>query len=140
MKKILALLTVLTALSIFTGCSSTKEIPTDLTCAQLFQKGQNAYSNGYYDTAEQYYLTAIIRYGTDTQNYIEGRYELGHLYIKTKKYKKAFDNLMEVIDIFDGTPAGVLQGSYKKLANIELKKIPEAKLKEFQAARNKAAN
>ena len=47
---------------------------------------------------------------------------------------------MEVIDIFDGTPAGVLQGSYKKLANIELKKIPEAKLKEFQAARNKAAN
>ena len=94
MKKTIIILIIsllLGAVLALSACKSLPEIPNDMTQAQLIQKGQNAFSAGDYKVAEYYYQTSIQRYGNNTESYIESKYELGHLYLKTKDYDKAED-------------------------------------------------
>ncbi len=115
-----------------TGCNSTKEIPDDLTAPQLLQRGQSSLDSSDYKAAEKYFLKTIEQYGDDTNTYIEAKYELAHLYIKTKRWEKAYDNLSEILELYDYAMAGTLPPAYKKLAQIEMDKIPLAKLEELQ--------
>jgi len=139
MKKITYLLTILLFAASIIGCASTKkDIPENLSAAQLIQLGQNEYSSGHYKASEQYYLTVIKRYGMDTAVYIETKYELGHLYVATRDYKKAYDAFSEILEIYEYASYGELPASYKKLAQIGMSKIPEAKRKELQAASEKS--
>ncbi len=117
-----------------TGCNSTKEIPDDLTAPQLLQRGQSSLDSSDYKAAEKYFLKTIEQYGDDTNTYIEAKYELAHLYIKTKRWEKAYDNLSEILELYDYAMAGTLPPAYKKLAQIEMDKIPLAKLEEYQNA------
>ncbi|MCQ2576021.1 MAG: tetratricopeptide repeat protein [Treponema sp.] len=128
MKKLITILAA--ALLVFgvVSCASTKEIPENLTAAQLFQGGQDAYSDGNYKQAEAYYNKILDMYGDNIDTYIEAKYELGHLYVKTKDYKKAFDTLTEVLSLYEADITGTLPASFKKLSTIELQKIPEPKL------------
>ena len=96
------------------------------------QRGQASLDNSDYKTAEKYFLKTIEQYGDDTDTYIEAKYELAHLYIKTKRYDKAYDNLSEILELYDYAIAGSLPAAYKKLAQIEIDKIPSAKLEELQ--------
>ena len=128
MKKITSLiccliLTGAIALS-FTACNSVKEIPQDLTAAQLLQRGQSYYDVADYKNAEACFLETIVRYGDDTNTYIEAKYELAHLYIKTKNYEKARSALEEILELYEYAAAGTLPAAYKKLAQIEMEKIP----------------
>ena len=107
------------------SCRTVKDIPEDLTAPQLLQKGQSCFDNADYKSAEVYYLTTIERYGDDTATYVEAKYELAHLYVKRKKYEKARNALNEILEIYDFAPAGALSPSYKKLAQIEMAKIPD---------------
>lgn len=128
MKKTFILFTILTLCLTFfamSSCKSLPEIPNDMTQAQLIQKGQNAFSAGDYKVAEYYYQTSIQRYGNNTESYIESKYELGHLYLKTKDYDKAEEAFNEILELYDYAAAGDLPASYKKLANIGLGKIPK---------------
>ena len=133
MKKILIALSVLLLSINFFSCGSTKEIPEDLSSAQLLQQGQNEYFNGSYEMAERYYLETIARFGDDTLTYIEARYELGHLYIKTKDYRKAYANFNEILNIYEIAPMGSFPPAYKKLSELGLSKIPERELEKFKA-------
>ena len=117
-----------------TGCNSTKEIPDNLTAPQLLQRGQSSLDAADYKAAEKYFLKTIEQYGDDTNTYIEAKYELAHLYIKTKRWEKAYDNLSEILELYDYAMAGTLPPAYKKLAQIEMDKIPLAKLEEYQNA------
>ncbi len=117
-----------------TGCNSTKEIPDNLTAPQLLQRGQSSLDSSDYKAAEKYFLKTIEQYGDDTNTYIEAKYELAHLYIKTKRWEKAYDNLSEILELYDYAMAGTLPPAYKKLAQIEMDKIPLAKLEEYQNA------
>ena len=128
MKKTLFLFTILTlffTVLALSSCKSLPEIPNDLTQAQIIQKGQNAFSAGDYKVAEYYYQTSIQRYGNNTESYIESKYELGHLYLKTKDYDKAEEAFNEIIELYEYAAVGDLPPSYKKLANIGLSKIPK---------------
>lgn len=127
MKKIIFISILLITLN-FISCKSTEVVPEDLTIAQLIQKGQDAYGISDYKSAEVYYLTAIERFGDDTNTYIEVKYELGHLYLKTKDYDKAFAAFTEILELYDYASTGLLPPEYKKLAQIGLSKIPEDKL------------
>ena len=118
---------IFTAVLALSSCRSLPEIPTDLTQAQLIQKGQNAFSAGDYKLAEHYYQTSIQRYGNNTENYIESKYELGHLYIKTKDYDKAQEAFEEILELYEYAAIGDLPASYKKLAEIGMNKIPAKK-------------
>lgn len=129
MKKTFILISTLLVLLGATACQTTKEIPTNLSAAQLIQNGQNAYGSGDYKLAEKYYQTTIQRYGNNTENYIEAKYELGHLYIKTKDYNKARETFDEIIELYSYDTTHELPASYKKLAQIGLSKIPATKTK-----------
>ena len=128
----LILLTILFG-SIFgffvTGCKTLKEVPQDLSAAQLIQQGQNSYGSGDYKAAQMYYNAVIDRFGDDTSTYIEARYELGHLYLKTKDYKRAYSAFTEILEFYDSAIGTTIPAAYKKLAQIGLQKIPENRIK-----------
>ncbi len=118
------------------SCSSTKEIPSDLTAPQLLQRGQHSIDTAEYKMAERYFLKAIELYGEDPNTYIEARYELAHLYMKQKKYDKAYVILDEILEIYDNSVTGTLPAAYKKLAQLDMSKIPAAKLEELENQKN----
>lgn len=128
MKKIISFVFVcLFGMMIF-SCSSTKNIPEDLSAPQLLQQGQSFYDMADYKTAEAYYLRALENYGDNIETYIEVKYELAHLYNKTGNYEKAYIHLDEILNLYDYSRSGELPPAYKKLSQIELTKIPENKL------------
>lgn len=132
MKKLTYILSVVTvSAALFSCASSVKEVPEGLSAAQLIQQGQNYYSSGKYKTAEMFYEAAIQRYGTDATVFLESKYELGHTYLKEKKYEQAYDTFNEILEIYDYS-AGRLPGAYKKLANIGLSEISEKKVEQIK--------
>ena len=122
MKKLTIILSTLFVLFGISSCATVKEIPSDLTANQLIQLGQNAFEAKNYKASEQYFLATIQRFGTNTNTYIEARYELGHLYITTKQYKKAYHIFKEILAMYEYSYD--LPGAYKKLSLIGLNKIP----------------
>lgn len=118
--------TVLAASALFLfSCSSTPKIPEEATATQLIQMGQDALENSNYKAAEVYYMAVIQRYGTDTNLYIEARYELGHTYLQQKKYDEAYTSFAEILAIYENAEYGSVPGSFKKLAQIGMKNLPE---------------
>ncbi len=87
--------------------------------------GQDALEVSNYTAAETYYITVIQRYGMDTATYIEASYELGHLYLKQKKYDEAYRKFDEILGIYSNAEIGTIPASYKKLAEMGIEKIPE---------------
>src|SRR5574344_915295 len=69
--------------------SQPKELPADMTALEIVQQAQNAYDSENIKLAEHDYQVLLQRYGTDTATYVEGRYEIAHLYLKQKKYHEA---------------------------------------------------
>ena len=89
------------SLTLFSCASSVKEVPENLSAAQIIQQGQNYYESGKYKTAILFYQAAIDRYGsTNGMVYLEAKYELGHTYLKQHKYEAAYDTFNEILDIF----------------------------------------
>lgn len=107
-----------------TGCQTIKDIPEDLTAPQILQRAQSYYDAADYKNAEACYKATIDRYGSDTNTYIEAKYELAHFYLKTKNYEKARSALEEIIEIYDYAAAGDLPPAYKKLAQLDMEKLP----------------
>lgn len=135
-KKIIIASVIFAGLALFCGCQTVpKEIPEDLDARQLIQRGQDNFDEHRYKAAEKYFNTVLERYGDAPKHYLEAKYELGHLYLKQKKYSAAYDTFMEIEEIYKSVPVG-LPGSYKILCGIELAKIPAEKIKEFEARRN----
>ena len=137
MKRIIAIIltSAVCGALLFVSCRTIKDIPEDLTSTQLIQLGQNAYGSAQYKNAETYYKTVIARYGIDSSVYVEARYELGHLYLKQKKYAAAYASFKEILDMYASTTPGVLPGAYNKLAEIGMKRIPKNKLPETKPSK-----
>ena len=112
-----------------TGCKTLKEVPEDMSAAQLIQQGQNSYGSGDYKAAQMYYNAVIDRFGDDTSTYVEARYELGHLFLKTKDYKRAYAAFTEILELYDSAVGATIPAAYKKLAQIGIQKIPENRIK-----------
>ena len=130
MKKLIFFAALFAASALFISCRTIKSIPEDKTSNQIIQLGQNCTTNKDYSSAEFCYNTVIERYGSDPSVYVEAKYELGHTYLKQKKYDKAYAAFTEVLSIYDSF-GSILPGAYKKLCNIGLSQIPEKKLKEL---------
>lgn len=125
-----------------TSCQSSRNIPDDLTASQLIQHGQNASDLGFYRKAERYYTCAVERYGTDGKVYVESRYELGHLHIKMKQWQKGYEELREIVQMYEGSVIGQspVSPTYYKIAKMSLDKIPENKLPKIEATILKEQN
>ncbi len=109
----------------FVSCSSSpKEIPMELTAQELIQKGQDAFESGRYKESLAYYLAITERYTDSLPVYVEASYEIGHLYMKQKKYNLAEPIFQEILLIYERVTPGEIPSAYLKLAQLELKKIP----------------
>lgn len=119
-------LIVFSLLALFAfSCASNAPIPQDLTAKQLIQNGQDSFSSGKYKMALRYYNELLNRFGTsDMSIFVEAKYEIGHIYMKQKKYNEARTNFNEIVDLYAATMPGVLPGAYLKLSKVELEKIP----------------
>lgn len=126
MKNICKFLIALSVLSL-TACATMKEIPEDLSAAQIIQLGQNAYDLKDYKTAINCYQTVLDRFGSNSVTMLEAKYELGHVYLAEKKYDKAYTIFTEILELYESVPYGDLPGAYKKLAKIGIQQIPENK-------------
>lgn len=110
------------------SCKSTPvEVPYDASELEIIQLAQTAYDSGDQKLAVEYYSMLITRFGMDTATYIEGRYEIAHIYVKQKKYDLAAPMLEEIIAIYESSAPGTLPGAYRKLALSDYQKIPEDK-------------
>ena len=107
--------------------------PSDMSDREIIQLAQSAYDKNHYRVAEYYYKILLQRYGNYTNDYVEGRFELAHLYLKQKKYDIAVPMLQEIIDIYDTSVPGSLPGEYIILAKSDLAKVPEKRLAEIQS-------
>ena len=124
--KTLFALTILSAF--FAACSTVpKEIPEDLTAQELIQKGQSEFENGHYKASLAYYTAVTERYADAPPVYAEATYEIGHLYMRQKKYGKAEEVLQGLLDLYAMAQPGTMPGAYQKLAQLELDKINEKK-------------
>jgi tetratricopeptide (TPR) repeat protein len=139
MKKLIKIAALITIALTFFSCKTLKEIPEDKTSAQIIQMGQNYVGIGDYKSAEFCYNTVIERYGSDSLIYVEGKYELGRVYLAQRKYDKAYSVFTELLDIYDSSYGMMLPGAYKKLCNISISQIPEIKLQEIKAKNTTAA-
>lgn len=126
LKKTLASIIFALSASTFFSCASTpKEIPMELTAQELIQKGQDEFESRDYKNALRYYNAVTERYSDSLPVYVEASYEIGHIYMKQKKYDQAKTIFNEIIDIYSKTAPGDVPGAYEKLSKLELAKIPE---------------
>ncbi|MCF0242743.1 MAG: hypothetical protein HUK25_08900 [Treponema sp.] len=125
MRKNIFISTVIAFIFAITACQSVsvKDIPQDMTAAQLLQAGQNCESVNNYVDAEEYFKACIQRYGLDNAVYVEARYELGNCYLKENKKDKAALCFQEIVSMYEDSEIGMLPPAYLKLAKIGLSKI-----------------
>ena len=107
------------------GLGAKKEVPPEASDREIIQMAQQAFNNSNFKLSEHYYNVLLQRYGTNTVDYIIGKFEIAHIAIRKKDYSTAVPILTEIIDIYDETPTGELPPSYKVLAQNDLKKVPE---------------
>lgn len=117
------------ALMLASCASAPKEIPQELTAQELIQKGQDAFESKKYKESLRYYNAVTERYSDSLPLYIEASYEIGHIYMKQKKYDQAKVIFEEIINIYSNTMPGEAPGAYEKLAKLELAKIPDTAAK-----------
>ena len=124
-KKSIFVALVLFVIIFVVSCASIpKDIPLELSAKELNQKAQECTAAENYAGAEVYYKTLIQRFGMDTSVLIPAEFELAHVYIKQKKYDKAKPILERVLTYYE-VDTGSLPREYKKLAQIDLDKIPQ---------------
>ncbi len=112
---------------VFAGCSSVPmEADENLSEKELVQLAQTSYDEGNIEAALFYYKTVVDRFGNKDDSYIMAKYEIAHLYVKDGKYDEAKPILLDVLSFYeDEEAARTLNAAYKKLARIDLAKIPE---------------
>lgn len=127
MKKTFISIAAFLAVLTLSSCATVKEVPENLSAAQIIQLGQTAFEQSDYKTAELYYKTVLDRYGTSANVLVEAKYELAHVYLKQKKYDQAYPIYTEILNLYEENYAGSLPQAYKKLAQIGINQIPENK-------------
>lgn len=125
MKKLICrTLFIITVSALFFGCGSTpKYVPEDLTAQEMIQKGQDYFEAGKYQHALLYYTTVTERYTDSLPVYVEASYEIGHLYMKMKKYDLARPIFLDILSIYSRITPGEIPTAYQKLSQLELDKI-----------------
>lgn len=125
---------VIAASLLAASCTSIPDtVPDD--SHQIIQLAQNAIDSGNTKLARFYYEQLLEKHGNEADIYIEANYELAHLDIKKKNYDDALPRLEQILYIYDNVAPGVLPGKFKKLAAIDLAKIPQAEAERIRAAK-----
>lgn len=130
MKRTIYFAGILLALIFFaTGCQSApKVIPQNLSAEELINLAQSSYDSGNVKAAQAYYEAVIIRYGDQMDKLVEAEYEIAHLKIKQEKWQQAIPDLQRILSYYETDTTGVLPTAFKKLAELDMAKVPEDEL------------
>ncbi len=109
------------------GCKSSNVVIAEgITEAELLQLGQDSLDKSNYEAAKQYYQAAIDIFGDNPSSRIISQFEIAHMYIKQEKWELAKPLLENIVSSYEDSELGSqLPAEYKKLAEIDLAKIPE---------------
>lgn len=124
-KNLKALLCAASLLAV-TGCRSVPDpatIPTEMSVAELAQKGQSAFDSNNFKAAEVYYQLIIDRYGTDVSALTAAEFEIAHLRMKKKDWDDARIRLEALIDRYEIAGGAGLPPEYLVLAKNDLERI-----------------
>ncbi len=130
---ILCALIVAVCISVYSCASVPEDIPAGLTAEELVQLAQTSYDKGNVAAAEAYYEAILVRYHDDINAVIEAEYEIAHLKIKREKWQEAIPDLQRILSYYDLDVSGTLPPEYRKLAEIDLAKVPEHELEKAAA-------
>ena len=84
--------------AMFISCKTTEiVISNDASELEIIQTAQTAFDNGDKEGALKCYNKLLQLYGVNTATYVEGRYEIGHILLKEKKYEEAAERLRSLI-------------------------------------------
>ena len=129
MKRAFFFISVAMAGILFLGCQTApKDIPQNLTADELVNLAQDSYDKGNVKAAQAYYETIIIRYGDQMDKLVEAEYEIAHLKVKQKKWQQAIPDLQRSLSYYDTDTTGTLPAAFKKLAELDMAKVPEKEL------------
>lgn len=117
---ILILLMVLVVASCATG---PELIPEDASVAELIQFAQTNLDNGKTAKAKEYLYAVLERYPDDMEAVCCAEFELAHIEVKAKNWKKAEELLTKLLDRYEADTTGTLPRAYRILAENDLKKI-----------------
>lgn len=124
MKNNLLLILFLSAALLIAGCASGPEvIPEDASVAELIQYAQTSIDNGKPGKAKEYLYTVLERYPDDMEAVCCAEYELAHIEVKAKNWKKAEELLTNLLDRYEADTEETLPRAYRILAENDLKKI-----------------
>ena len=59
---------------------------------------------------------------------VEAEYEIAHLKVKQKKCQQAIPDLQRILSYYDTDTTGTLPAAFKKLAELDMAKVPEKEL------------
>lgn len=122
--------------AMFISCKTTEiVISNDASELEIIQTAQTAFDNGDKEGALKCYNKLLQLYGVNTATYVEGRYEIGHILLKEKKYEEAADIFLEILEIYDNSPYGTIPRNFERLAYNDLLKIPVSTVEKVRAKR-----
>lgn len=99
------------------------EVPLDLEYEEFIVLAQREADSNNYRGAKAYYEIMLERFGTDANILNIGEFEIAHILIKQRKYEQAKVLLNKVLARFEGAGSAMLKPEYRKLAEMDLKKI-----------------
>lgn len=122
-----ALLLAATLCALLISCRSVNvnEVLDDAGSLEIIQLAQTELDAGNTEGALAYYELLLRRFGTNLSVYVEGRFEIGHIYYKEQDFDRAEPILEEVVEIYAASEAGELPGAFRKLAQNDLDKLRE---------------
>jgi len=112
-------------LLLFSCASVPKEerVPQDMEVIDLIQKAQEAFEVNNYRGAKKWYEIILHRFGDDVAVLAEAKYELAHILVKQKKWKKAYVHLKSLIEMYEAKEGRRLPQDFYKLAKMDYEKV-----------------
>lgn len=116
---------MLSVFGLLLSCQSVKlTVDQNWVEENFFVAAQDAADNSNYDQSLFYYQVYMTRYPENFRKVVAARYEIGFMYYKQGRYKRARRELEAVMDIYETSPYVIfLEERYRILSESVLKEI-----------------
>ncbi len=111
---------------LFVGCNSVpkdEDLSDDLSIQDITLRAQQAFDRGNYRGAIGYYEIMRNRFSENAEVQVQTAFEIGHIYLRQNKLKKAEESLTLVITRYDQPGGVLLPKKYYILAQNDLNEI-----------------
>ena len=119
------LLLALAAMLLLLSCATKANITSEMSAAELIQRGQEAMDKNRYKAAIQYYEALHENNKTNIDLVITAEYHIGFIHYKQGKFDIARSELTAVLDYYNSPDEELYPQHFKKLSQIVLNSMEE---------------